>query len=75
MSYRLSDIKHETANFWVLEVGHKGFEVYQKGCTHSTRVASIGHGPAPFLGLERAKRAANDRQAALELRESAARRN
>jgi hypothetical protein len=50
--YRLEDIRHETRSFWVLDVGTRGFEVYRKGPTASTRVASIGNGPA--LGLTRA---------------------
>lgn len=41
--YKEKDILHETANFWVLGVGDKGFEVYEMGATHSTRVARIGH--------------------------------
>lgn len=59
MSYRLSDIKHETHDFWVLQAP-KGFEVYRKGITHSTRVASIG------LGLERVIAECNKRQKELE---------
>lgn len=47
-------IVHETRDFWVLAVGARGFEVYRTGLTHSTRVASIGHGPGPNLGLQRA---------------------
>lgn len=62
--YRLQDIKHETHDFWVLDVGAKGFEVYRKGCTHSTKVASIG--PGPRHGLPRAIEEAQRRQAALE---------
>jgi hypothetical protein len=66
MSYRLQDIKHETHDFWVLDVRARGFEVYRKGCTHSTRVASIGPGPAPRLGIERAIAECERRQAELE---------
>lgn len=66
MSYREQDIKHETADFWVLAVGPKGFEVYQTGITHSTRVASIGHGEAPALGLARAIAEADKRQVELD---------
>lgn len=62
--YREEDIKYETGNFWVLDVGAKGFEVYQKGATHSTRVASIG--PGPNMGLPRAMVEADRRQALLE---------
>lgn len=61
MSYKLEDIKYETSDYWVLSVGPKGFEVYQKGLTHSTRVASIGHGET--LGLSRAIAEADKRQA------------
>lgn len=53
---RPEDILHETAHFWVLAVGKKGFEVYRTGLTHSTRVARIGHATeqSPHLGLPRA---------------------
>jgi len=64
MSYSEEDIKHETKDFWVLDVGAKGFEVYKTGITHSTRVAIIGHGPA--LGLPRAIQEAQQRQADLD---------
>ena len=66
MSYREEDIKHETKDFWVLDVGKKGYEVYKTGITHSTRVASIGHGPAPQLGLTRAITEADRRQAEVD---------
>jgi len=66
MSYRLSDIAYETHDFWVLSVDTKGFEVYRKGATASTRCASIGHGEAPNLGLTRAKAEADRRQAAFD---------
>lgn len=58
--YRLSDIRYETRSFWVLDVGAKGFEVYEKSGTHSTRVSSIGHGAS--LGLPRAIQEADRRQ-------------
>lgn len=58
MSYRLSDIKHETPHFWVLAVP-KGHEVYAKGITHSTRVATIGQLPD---SLQRAIDECNRRQ-------------
>jgi hypothetical protein len=64
--YRLQDIRHETHDFWVLDVGPRGYEVYRKGCTASTRVASIGHGPAPNLGLPRAIAECERRQADLD---------
>lgn len=60
------DIKHETRDFWVAAVGAKGFEVYRTGVTHSTRCASIGHGPAPNLGLTRAIAEGERRQALLD---------
>lgn len=51
-SYKLKDVRHETRNFWVLDVGAKGFEVYRSGPTASTRCAIIGYiGPE---GLRRA---------------------
>lgn len=31
--YKLTDIRHETHDFWVLDTHTKGFEVYRKGCT------------------------------------------
>jgi len=34
---------YETANFWVLVLDNGAHEVYQKGITHSTRCAQIGH--------------------------------
>ena len=39
---KLSDVKHETKHFWVLQVKH-GFEVYKTGITHSVRCAQIGY--------------------------------
>lgn len=60
--YLLKDIRHETQDFWVLDVGTKGFEVYRKGATHSTRVASIGKS----MGLERAISECQQRQTQLE---------
>lgn len=63
MSFALKDIKYETRDFWVLDVGKKGFEVYRIGITHSTRVASIGRGE--MMGLPRAIKEANDRQSVL----------
>lgn len=62
MSYQEKNIKYETENFWVLDVGRKGYEVYhyQTGATHSTRVASIGHGEN--FGLPRAIAEADRRQ-------------
>jgi hypothetical protein len=60
--YALSDIKHETRSFFVLAVS-KGFEVMEKRGTHSARVASIGNGPAPSLGITRAIAECDRRQA------------
>lgn len=64
MTYQEKSIKYETKDFWVLDVGEKGFEVYQTGITASTRVASIGHGET--LGLPRAIQEADQRQADLD---------
>lgn len=61
--YKLNDIAHETRNFWVLDVGHNGLEVMRKDITHSTRVMSVGHGPAPQLGITRAIYECDKRQA------------
>lgn len=52
MSYKLEDVKHETPNFWVLDLHDRGYEVYRKGGTHSTRCAQIGWPGA--VGLEKA---------------------
>lgn len=62
MSYRLQDILHETHDFWVLDVGIKGYQVYRKGITHSTKVASIGKS----IGLEKAICECDRRQKELE---------
>jgi len=40
--YKESDIAYEKGQFWVLNLGSKGFEVYKNGLTHSTRCAVIG---------------------------------
>ena len=40
--YKESDIAYEKSQFWVLNLGSKGFEVYKNGLTHSTRCAVIG---------------------------------
>jgi hypothetical protein len=61
-----SDIKYETRGFFVLDVGAKGFEVLENRGTHSVRVASIGAGPGPALGVERAIAEADRRQAAAD---------
>ena len=63
-SYRLQNIRHETHDFWVLDVGAKGFEVYRKGATASTKVAAIGAGPN--FGLPRAIAECERRQATLD---------
>lgn len=59
--YREEDIKHEAGAFWVLDIGSRGYQVYQAGITHSTKVASIGRGQG--LGLERAIKDADRRHA------------
>lgn len=58
MSYRLQDVKYETRNFWVLDVGAKGFQVLRKGPTASTVVGYIGRS----LGLDRAVAECDRRQ-------------
>lgn len=63
-SYRLEDVKHETANHWVLAVGDKGYEVYRTGLTHSTRVGIIGF--TGERGLERAKQECTRREQSLK---------
>ena len=50
--YRESDIAYEKGQFWVLNLGSKGFEVYKNGITHSTRCAVIGF--SGQNGLDRA---------------------
>lgn len=62
--YKLSDVRHETKDFYVIDVGRKGYEVYRTGITHSTRVASIGLGAT--LGLPRAIAECERRQNALD---------
>ena len=66
MPFTEDQIKYETTDYWVLEVGPRGYEVYESGLTHSTKVASIGLGDGPTLGLERAIKEADRRQAALD---------
>lgn len=56
-----SDIKYQNGPFFVLAVGRKGFEVYREGPTTAVRVACIGDGPPPFLGLTRAIAVCDDR--------------
>jgi len=51
---RETDILHEAGDYWVKRVA-RGFEVYRNGLTHAVRVASVGDGPGPRLGIERAK--------------------
>lgn len=41
--YKESDIAYEKGQYWVLNLGSKGFEVYKTGITHSTRCATIGY--------------------------------
>ena len=43
MTYKETQIAYEKADFWVLNLGLKGFEVYRDGITHSTRCAIIGY--------------------------------
>ena len=43
MTYTEAQIAYEKADFWVLNLGKKGFEVYKNGITHSTRCAIIGY--------------------------------
>lgn len=64
MSYREKDIKYETSGFWVLDVGPKGFEVYRKELTHSTRCAQIGF--RGDVGLAKAVAECDRRQRELE---------
>lgn len=51
-------IIHQTGRFWVAKAkGFKGFEVWRDSDsgTHAERVASIGAGRGPNLGIQRAK--------------------
>ncbi len=50
------DILFELGKHFVIAVGSKGYEVLAISAsgTHSVRVASIGRGPGPQLGLDRA---------------------
>lgn len=61
MTYKLTDILHETPDFWVLKVPN-GHEVYETGITCSTRKARIGDF-ADGSGLQRAIDECNRRQA------------
>jgi hypothetical protein len=65
MSYKESDIKYETKDFWVLDVGKRGFQVMQTGITHSTPVLTVGRNGENY-GLPRAVNEANERQAELD---------
>ena len=60
--YKESDIAYEKGQFWVLNLGSKGFEVYKNGITHSTRCAVIGF--SGQNGLDRAIVEINRRLAA-----------
>lgn len=60
-----SQITYETRDFWVCAVGARGYEVYKRGACASTRVASIGHGDAPRLGIARAIAECQRRQSEL----------
>ena len=60
--YKESDIAYEKGQFWVLNLGSKGFEVYKNGLTHSTRCAVIGF--SGQNGLDRAIVEINRRLAA-----------
>lgn len=66
--YKLTDIRHETHDFWILDCHDKGFEVYRKGCTHSTRCATIGRFP-DGSELTRAIAECERRQTELESKE------
>lgn len=54
-------IVYETRNFWVCDIGKKGFEVYKAEVTVSKKIASIGLGKN--LGLQRAIEECDRRQA------------
>lgn len=53
MSYKLSDVKHETNTHFVLRV-KTGHEVYKIGVTHATRCAQIGFSKDMNYSLGRA---------------------
>ena len=57
---KLSDVMHETPDYWVLRVKN-GFEVYKTGITHSVRCAQIGW--RGQKGLDRAITECSKRQA------------
>lgn len=65
MSYKTGDVVHETANFWVLRVQGRGFEVLKAGAVCSLRCAWIGFPGAS--GLRRAVEECRRREVALEL--------
>lgn len=57
-----SSVLYEVGVHWVRDSG-KNFEVYRICVNHSSRVAIIGYGPAPDLGIERAKAECHRREA------------
>ena len=58
MSYKLDDIKYETKDFFIIDVGDKGFEICQTGICHATRKAIISKN----MGLDFAIRHADKLQ-------------
>lgn len=46
-------ILFQRGNYFAIRA-RRGFEVYRCGATHAVRCASIGDGPGPNLGLDRA---------------------
>jgi len=65
---RESDILFQHGSHWISKerTGRShSYMVWRDGLTHATKVATIGEGPVPHLGFERAKAEAVKREAAL----------
>lgn len=61
----MADILHQAGRFTVRKAAHgKGYEVYEEGPVAAERRASIGEGPGPHLGIQRAIAEAERRHAA-----------
>lgn len=56
-------IVHETRDYFVTDEGQAGYRVWRNTFVAAERCASIGHGPAPQLGITRAIAECNRRQA------------
>jgi hypothetical protein len=65
MTFRESQVVHETPDYWVLDTLKPGwFEVYRKGITHSTRCATVSDSAQPEKARSDAVVECNRRQLA-----------